>query len=124
MGFFGEKKRRKYDPELIVKSASYVLSKHSSPVVAQGEVQQLRGQASKYAKENFGAEIPSSAFLNVIRMTDFKDSDLRSQIVKHYKDDRSIERTASYFRTSAQTVKKILKEYGLTITTGLRDSEC
>ncbi len=120
MGFFGQNKKRKYDPELIIKSSSYVISKHVSPVIAQGEVQKLRDQASEYAKENFGADIPASAFLNLIKMTDFKDSDIRSRIVKHYKEDRSIERTASYFRTSAQTVKKILKEYGLSITTGLQ----
>lgn len=120
MGFFGQNKKRKYDPELIVESASYVLSKHGSPIIAQSEVKKLRDQASKYASERFGVEIPASAFLSIITMTDFKDSDIRSRIVNHYKSDRSIERTASYFKTSAQTVKRILKEYGLSITTGLR----
>lgn len=124
MGFFGNKNRRKYDPEIISNCSRYVLGKHDSDVVAQNEVNKLRDQASIYAKEKYGVEIPSTAFIRLIKMTDFKDSALRSQIVEHCKDDKSIERTARYFKTSVQTVSKILKEYGLSISTGLRSSEC
>lgn len=120
MGFFGENKKRKYDPEIISKASNFVLSKHGSSIIAQREVQLLRDQASAYALEQYGAEIPPSAFMSTIKMTDFKDGDLRSKVVSYYKGDQSIERTASYFKTSAQTIKKILTEYGITIKTGLQ----
>jgi len=120
MGFFQNKNKRKYDPEIVSKSASFVLIEHDSSIIAQGEVQILRDQASKYAKEKFGVVIPPNVFLHLIKKTDLKESENRTRIVKHYKKDKSIERTASHFKTSAQTVKKILKEYGLSITTGLQ----